>query len=320
MDRSIEADAALPLENSIASLADSGKPLLSSRLADLTDLKQGELRSLDEVWRRIEPKRRRQIVCRLVELAEDNVELNFDSIFKHCLKDEDKQVRGRAIEGLWENEEGSLVEPLISLMEQDGSPKVQAAAATALGRFAMLAEHQKLSADYVFRLGQALLAAVGDRSKHIEVRCRALEAVAPLSLPQVRQAIMATYHSGSSKLKVSAIYAMGKSCDLSWLPVLLKELASARAELRYEVAGACGELGEDEAVPYLIELTHDTDADVQLVAIRALGKIGGGEAKERLQQCLSHQSEVVQQAAAQALDELEVMAGPLFPHGLDRET
>ncbi len=216
-------------------------------------------------------------------------------------------------------EEGSLVEPLIGLMEQDGSEKVQEAAATALGRFAMLAEHQKLSSDYISRLGQALLTAAGDRSKHIEVRCRALEAVAPLSLPQVRQSIMETYWSGSPKLKVSAIYAMGKSCDPSWLPVLLKELASASAELRCEAAETCGELGENEAVPYLIELTDDADTDVQLVAIHALGKIGGSEAKERLEQCLRHASEVVQQAAAQALDELEVTAGPLSPRGLDRE-
>ena len=315
-NRAIEDDI-LPIEQTIAGLADSNQPLLSSRLADLSDLNPEQLRFLDDVWQQIEPKRRRQIMHRLVELAEDNVVLSFDSIFKHHLKDQDEEVRSIAIEGLWENEETSLIEPLINLMEQDSSVKVQQAAAIALGRFAMLAEHQKLPSDYIFRLSQALLTTIGDRSKPIETRRRALEAVAPLSLPQVRRSIKASYQSGNPGLKVSALYAMGKNCDPCWLPILKRELASVDVEARYEAAGACGELGEAEAVAQLIELTDDTDADVQLAAIQALGKIGSNEAKEHLEKCLGHPSEAVHQVAAQALQELEVTTESLSAHNFE---
>jgi len=299
-----------PIKKTIADLGNNDSPLLTSRLVDLSNLNSEELRFLEQVWAAIEPKRRRQIVHRLVELAEDNFELNFDSIFKDCLKDQDAEVRSKAIEGLWESEETSLINPLINLLEQDSSEKVQAAAATALGKFAMLAEHKKLRSSHTSKVCQALLTMIGDKSKPIEVRRRALEAAAPLSLPQVKKAIMEAYQSHNFRLRISSIYAMGKNCDHSWLPILLKELANADAEIRYEAVGACSELGEEEAIPYLIELINEPEVDVQMAAIQALGKIGGSEAKKCLEQCLDNHSEVVQQAAEQALDELEAAEDP----------
>jgi len=306
----MEPTMSLSIEKTIADLADSDKPLLNSRLIELSNLNPEELRFFEQAWAAIEPKRRRQIVYQLVELGEDNFELNFDSLFRNCLKDQDAEVRSKAIEGLWENEEASLINPLVNLLEQDSSEKVQAAAATALGKFAMLAEHKKLRSCHTSKICQVLLTTIGDKSKPIEVRRHALEAAAPLSLPQVRKAIMEAYQSHNPKLRISAIYAMGKNCNYSWLPLLLKELASADAEIRYQAVGACGELGEEEAVPYLIELINDPDIDVQLAAIQALGKIGGSEVKECLEQCLNNPSEVIHQATEQALYELEVGENP----------
>lgn len=300
-----------PIEGIIANLVNSGKSLPSSKLAELSNLNSEELAVLEQVWATIEPKRRRQIVSQLVRLAEDDFELNFDSIFKNCLKDQDAQVRSKAIEGLWENEEPSLINPLINLLEQDSSEKVQAAAATALGKFVMLAEHKKLRSSRVSKACQALLAAISDKSKPIEVKRRALEAAAPINLPRVKRAILEAYQSNNPKLRGSSIYAMGKSCNPAWLPALLKELGSTDAEIRYEAAGACGELGEEEAVPHLTALVNDPNTEVQLAAIQALGKIGGTEAKNCLEECLDDSSEAIQQAAEQALNEIGMGEEPL---------
>jgi len=299
-----------PIEGTIADLGNSSKPLSSSKLAKLSNLNPEELGFLERVWTTIEPKRRRQVVSRLVELAENDFELNFDSIFKNCLGDQDAEVRSKAIEGLWENEEPSLINPLINLLGQDSSEKVQATAATALGKFIMLAEHKKLRSCHVSKVCQALLTAIGDKSKPIVVKRRALEAASPISLPQVERAITESYQSHNAKLRVSSIYAMGKSGNPSWLPILLKELGSADTEMRYEAAGACGELGEEEAAPRLIELANDPDIELQLAVIRALGKIGGTEAKNCLEQCLDDPTEAIQQTAEQALHKLEVGEEP----------
>jgi HEAT repeat protein len=301
----------LPVEETIAELGNCDKPLLNSRLVELSNLNSAQLKLFERAWETIETKRQRQIIYRLVELAEDNFELNFDSIFKGRLSDQDAEVRSKAIEGLWESEEASLIDPLINLLEQDSSEKVQAAAATALGKFAMLAELEKLRPSHKSKLCQALLTVINNKSRPLEVKRRALEAAAPLSLPQMKKAIMEAYRSRNPKLKTSALFAMGKSCDQSWLPMLLKELASPDVEVRYEAAGACGELGEKEATPYLVELVYDPDVDVRLAAIQALGKIGDPEAKGCLERCLNNPSQVIQQAAEQALCELEAGEDPL---------
>jgi HEAT repeat protein len=300
----------LSIEETIADLAKSDKPLSRSGLTELSNLSSEGVEFLSRMWVSIESKRRQQIIYRLVELAEDNYELNFDSIFKNCLKDQDAEVRSKAIEGLWESEEASLINPLINLLKYDSSEKVRVAAAKVLGKFAMLAEDKKLRSCHTSKLEEALLSMIGDKSKPIDVRRRALEAAAPLSLPQVKRAIMQAYQSHNPRLRASAVYAMGKSCNPSWLPILLKELANADTEIRYEAAGACGELGEEEVVPYLIELISDPDINVQLAAIQALGKIGGSEARECLEECRNNPSEVVQEAAEQALEELKAVEAP----------
>ncbi len=307
----MEPPMSLPIEEMIASLSNPDKSLANSSLAQLSSLSSEELKPLDEAWETIEPKRRRQIMYRLVELAEDNFELNFDSIFKSRLKDSDEEVRSAAIEGLWESEETSLIDQLINLLEEDSSEKVQAVAATALGKFALLAELRKLRSSHKSKISKALLTTINNEGKPLEVKRRALEAAAPLSLPQMKQAITEAYNSSNSKLKISALFAMGRSCNRSWLPVLLRELTSTDTEMRYEAAGACGELGEKEAVPYLIELVGDHDVEVQLAAIKALGKIGASEAKGCLEQCLDNPNEIVHQAAKQALYELEGGEEPL---------
>lgn len=313
--RTIEDDI-LPVEQTITNLVNSDQPLLNARLADLSGLNPQQISLLYDVWQDIEPKRQRQIMQRLVELADNDVCLNFDTIFKHRLRDKDEEVRRIAIEGLWENKETCLIEPLINLMEHDSSLRVQKAAAQALGRFAILAEHRKIAADYTPRLSRILLAATADSSKPIELRRRALEAVTPLSLFQVREAITEAYHNGNAALKASAIYAMGKNCDPHWLPILVTELAATDAEARYEAAAACGELGEEVAVPHLIGPTDDDDADVQITSVQALGKIGGSEVREHLEKCLNHPGEAIRQAAAQALHELEVTTEPLSPNDI----
>ena len=300
----------LPIERTIAELSSCDQPLRSSRLVELSNLNSEETEFLERSWAAIETKRRWQIVNRLVELAEDNVELNFDALFICCLKDEDAEVRSKAIEGLGESEETSLITPLINLLEQDSSEKVQAMAAIALGKFALMAELKKLRPCHTSRICQTLLTMIDDGDKPVEVRRRALEAAAPLSLLWVKKAIMEAYQGHSSKLRISAIYAMGRNCDPSWLPMLLKELGNTDPEMRYEAATACGELGEEKAAPHLIALLNDPDIDVKVAAIQALGKIGGTEAKECLELCLDSPSEVIQEAAEQSLQEMEVEEEP----------
>ena len=293
------------IRQAISDLADNEKPLLNAVLADLSNLNPEDLCFFTQKWSTVDVERRQKIINRLVDLAEENFELNFDSILKSCLKDPDAAVRVKAIEGLWEDEETILINIFIRMLNEDVSEEVQAAAAKALGKYAMLAELKKLGPYSSSHVSQALLAILKDKNKPLEVWRRALEAAAPLSLPEVKKAITEAYQSCNPNVVNSAIYAMGKNCDSSWLPTLIKEMSSTSADTRFEAAGACGELGDEETVPFLIKLTRDNDADVQQAAIMSLGKIGGNKAKQYLLKCLNSPDEVVSEAAENALKQIE---------------
>jgi hypothetical protein len=293
------------IQEIILELADEEKTISNGALADVSNLDGDELNFFSQTWAGMAVERRRKIVNRLVELAEDNFELNFDSIFKNGLKDPDAEVRTKSIEGLWENEETSLITPFIRMLNQDNSETVQAAAAKALSKYAMLAELKKLGEYSSDKVRQALLAILVDRTKPAEVWRRTLEAAAPLSLPEVKKAIEEAYQSSDAKTRNSAIYAMGRNCDSAWLPYLIKEMASPDADTRFEAAGACGEICDEEAVPHLIKLTLDKDPEVQQEAILALGKIGGAKAKTYLLKCLNSADENVAEAAQTALRQID---------------
>ena len=139
-----------------------------------------------------------------------------------------------------------------------------------------------------------------------------MEAVAPLSLPRMKQVILDAYQSDSPRMSTSALYAMGMNCDPEWLPTLIKELKSPEPERRFEAAGALGELEEEAAVPHLAGLVHDLDAQVQLSAIQALGRIGGGEAKEALRACMDNPDERIRRWVGEVIEEMELEEGPLW--------
>ena len=294
----------------LAELSDESKPLVSSKLANLSATSQEELALFLEAWAEIGFERRRQIASQLAELAEEDPKLNFDDIFHACLRDPDEIVRVRAIEGLWEYENHSLIDTFINMLREDRQESVRAAAALALGRFALLAELGKLRPDDGAKVEKALAAVIDDQEEQLGVRRRAVEAIATFSLPEVTEIIQEAYQSDDDEMRVSAIYAMGRNSDPAWLPTLVKELSNPDTEMRFEAAGACGELGEEEAVPHLLRLIYDLDAQVQLSAIAALGKIGGNEAGAALRECMNHTAEHIRRAAEDALEELGFSKDP----------
>lgn len=301
---------AINWRKSLGELAEEARSISASRVAALSDLSHSDAVLFCQIWRDIKVERRRHIVSRMVELAEDNVEISFDSVFRILLEDPDGVVREKAIEGLAESDEPYLIEPLLRALRQDTEVRVRAAAAVALGRFVLLAELKKLRSSYGERLLTALLEAVDQGDQPLEVRRRVVEAIAPFSHPRVTEVIQEAYGSPQRAMRASALYAMGRNCDRRWLPVLLKELSGPEADLRYEAVTACGELGEDDAVPYLARLARDPDTQVQEAAVNALGKIGTSEAKRVLRESMRGDDQRLRDAVLEALKAAEVADDP----------
>lgn len=292
-------------------LADASVRLQVASLPRLSQLSPEGLRQFAEGWPRIDVRRRRRILQELLDLAEDNVELNFDAVFTCGLADDDADVRLESVRGLWEHEGPDIIDPLLNMLEHDDDAGVRAEAALALGRFVGLAVDGKLRDRHFKRIEEALRRTIENTSEVQEVRARALEAAGAHDAPWVRQAISEAYESGTFRFKVSAVHAMGRSCEQRWLPLLFKELSSDEPELRYEAALACGSLADESAIPHLIRLVVDPDQEVKEAAIHSLGEIGGRQAREALLALLDSESEAVRDAATEALAQLDYEEDPL---------
>lgn len=292
------------LEEVLTNIFDATQPLVRGKLVHLSNLPSKELNLFKKAWAGASSQRRYEVLSQLVQLSEDNLGLNFDGIFGFCLYEPDEKIRLEALSGLEGTEDPTFTPPLIHLLKEDTIEEVRAAAAVVLGNFALLAETGELSVRHRDNVYSALSDFLKSERGTVEVKRRALEAIAPFNLPEVAEFINETYYSNNVKFKASALYAMGRNCNPDWLPILIKELENSEAEIRYEAATACGELEAEEAVPHLIDLLEDEDARVQDTVIRALGKIGGAEAKETLQQLLHHPEDRFRQAAEAALEEL----------------
>jgi HEAT repeat protein len=250
----------------------------------------------------------------LVQLAEESFQVNFDAIFRRCLGSHDGEIRVAAIEGLWENEDVSLTGPLVSMLRSDPSAPVRAAAATALGRFVLAGELEQLDPPIQARLTAELLTAIHLKGEGLEVRRRALESVAYTCTPEVLEALETAYYHEDEQMRLSAMAGMGRSCDRRWTKIVLEELESDSAAMRYEAALASGNLALREAVPTLTRLLDDADPQVRDAVIWSLGQVGGDQAKQALLVALEDADEYTAAALEDALAEQALSDGDLdFP-------
>lgn len=277
----------------------------------LSDLEREDAARVHQIWGTLDVELRRQLVTRLVELAEADFKVDFGAVFRLGLADGDAEVRAASIEGLWEDEDVRLVPLLAVRLIEDEAIIVRAAAATSLGRFILLGELKKIRPDPLTTAYEALLVSYQNPREHVEVRRRALESLAYADNETVAGLIGEAYAVPDEKLHVSAVFAMGRSADPRWAPQVQQELFSPDPELRYEAARACGELQIPEAVDDLEELIKDADQEVQEAALWALGQIGGDKARAILEYYCLSEDEATRCAAEAALDELEFLHGDL---------
>ena len=301
----------MTLEQIVADLSDADAQIRHTDLAQLSGLSRVEVMDVISAWGDVGPERRRELLERMIELAGDNIELDYTALFRACLRDRDAGVRASAARGLWDSDDRVVIRPLVELLGKDPSAEARAAAATTLGKFAEMAEEGKLIRRDGQRISDALMAVIENPEEEDETRRRAIEAIAPISSERVYETILRSYNDDDPRMKQSAIYAMGRSSDARWLPTVLRETGHGDAAIRYEAAIACGYLGDDETVPRLVNMLNDEDSQVQLAAARSLGNIGGDLAKRALTQAAIRGDHAMEEAAEQALASIEFEEDPL---------
>ena len=297
--------------------------LASAALNALSGATRKNLAAFARTWVVLPAERRRSVTKLMVELAEANVELDFNLLYRYLLDDEDPEVRASAIEGLWEDEDAALVKPFVGFLRSDPDARVRAAAADSLGRFMLLAEYGRLpESPHANLIYEALLATIRGTAEELNVRRHAVEAVAYSNRDQVRDVIAAAYADEDPQMRASAVAAMGRSADPYWRKIAVDELESLDPRMRFEAVRALGELEYRAAVPQLIDLLEDPDREVQMAVITALGQIGGNAAEQALANAAESDDEVLHELADEALQELRFSGDPnllLFDLDVDEE-
>lgn len=263
------------------------------------------------------------LLSRIVE-GEDYL-TDYLPVLKEFLDDEDAEVRRLAISGLWDYPDPAMIDPLLEKAASDPSPKVRCQAIIALGRYIYEGEMADYDFDWgaleeIMREGELpeedflrvkdfLLAVYRDEGKSLDERRFAVEALGFLGDPEVCAIIEEAYAHPDLKMKVSAIFAMGRSADLRWKSTILRELTHPDPEMRYEAARASGALEIEEAIPQLRNLVYDSDREIQEVAIWALGQIGGAEARRILEERYEEADDFLCEVIEDALGELALRSG-----------
>lgn len=282
------------------------------QLAAFSDLSREQMRQVKAAWPGIDPAVRRRLIAAAVELAEENVQYQFNRLCRFALGDPDPEIRQLAVAGLWEDETRSLLAEMLGIARNDESPDVRAAAVALVGDSVDRLRDEDPESDLLGSIEALVLEYAEDEKLPALIRRRAIEAVGALEqTEQTRGVIAEAFRHGDQTLEAGALVAMGRSLESHWRGLVRSVLRGEDPELRFESARALGAIGTADDVPDLSALTLDDDPDVRGAAIAALGEIGGPGAVRVLRNLAEQAPDSDQEAIADALESALLASDPL---------
>ena len=274
-------------------------------LQEFSDIGPTELRSLLDVWPRVELKRKLTLLGELDALAETDTLVSFDDFASSLLTDPEPQVRTRAIRLLDESEDVKLVPSFLDMLHNDPELNVRAEAARALNLFVDLGELEEIPEQIYHQVEDALLTSITGEDD-ARVRRAALESLGYSSREEVSTLIQSSFQREDPHWQVSALTAMGRSADERWTDEVTRSLVSENDNIRRAAVQAAGELSLRSTRPLLLRmLSEEDDSIVMSAVIWSLSQIGGEDVRTYLENLLD-QAEDEEQIAflEEALDNL----------------
>lgn len=225
-------------------------------------------------------------------------------LYSVLMDDPSGEVRKLAISAVWDAPELRYISPLMDKVEQDPDEEVRARAASVLGIYVhngVVA--MDLPETELLCIRRFLLETIRDENVSMQVRRMALEAVSFDTDEDVAELIEWAYGHADKEVRMSAVFAMGRSSSERWIDFIVNELDSEDRDLKMEAIGAAGDAFVEEATPKLRGLAMSSDRDVRLQAIWALARTRGPGALEVIELCATETDREVRQAATDAIEE-----------------
>lgn len=273
----------------------------------LSDLSEAQVnQQLLPVWETLSNDQRATIMERLAEASEADFVLDFSAVAHVGYRDEYQAVRRAAVQAGWTDESVENLRALMELVRTDPTAEVRAQAMLQLGEFIYSGEVGDLNPEDTFSAEELALDVLDNPDEVVDVQRRALEAIAHTSRDGISARIEQAYQHEDQNMRISAVAAMGNSCDAQWGSTILAEMDSDISEMRFESVRAAGALGLRESLERLIDFGHDADRQIQEAAIWSIGEIGGDEAIQALHNLEAEYGD--DDELAEAIDEALSMA------------
>ncbi len=258
--------------------------------------------------------------------SEERFFSNYSDKLNFFAKDTNPEVRAKAISCMWDFPSKDRIDLLFEALRTETDPEIRVKVISGLGRYVFeleddelfgddemfdkfASEEDRIPRDDLIRVKQYLVETFKDESRSIDERRHALEGLGFSSDESVQHMIEEAYSSGDKSMRVSAIFAMGRSGLLIWHKTLVKELDNPDPEIQLEAIRACGSAGVEKAGKRLLQLTHSRDKDIFLASVWALGETGWKDGFDRLDELSSSKDEEVSETAKAALEEWFVTNG-----------
>jgi HEAT repeat protein len=289
------------IERQLQEALATGDDVPESLLERLSGLQPDALRDFHDIWERLDPDQRAELLDRLGALGDSNLALDFQPIYVEALSDRDAEVRARALELAAEEPNPALLETYLRAAIADPDDDVRLSAVEALGQFALAAQADAWPADTHSQIETALLGLNRLPNVDSAMRRAALLSVSYLTTDTVEAEIR---RAADSTLRDAAIEAMGRNCQPLWIPALGEALEDEDPAIREVAATAAAELEDQATVPLLLPRLADEDDAVRLATVAALGIIGGDDAKTALTELLTSDNREMRDAARDAMETL----------------
>lgn len=273
---------------------------------EFSDIGTLELKTLLDIWPRVNPSRKLTLLEELDTLADSDTLVSFDDLARTLLTDPDSQVRMRAIRLLRESEDTKLIPSYLDMLTTEADTGVRVEVARVLNLFVALGELEEIPETLYRQIEDALLASAAGEDD-VRVRRAALESVGYSSRLEVSTLIESFFNREEPGWQISALIAMGRSADERWDEDITRALVSVNDGVRKAAVQAAGELPLKSARSLLLTmLGEEEEGEVVSAIIWSLSQIGGEDVRTYLESLLDQLEEEDEQIAflEEALDNL----------------
>lgn len=277
----------VPFQQVLDALLNMNEPFPAQFLHRFSDISPADLQALEQIWSKVETRRRGALMEDLESVHEADTLLSYDDVAIFALKDPDPRVRIHAIRLLWESEKSRLAPMFGNMLETDENEQVRAAAASALGKFIYLGELEKIDSHLLHQVEERLLKAARSNQDDL-IRRRAIESLGYSSRSEAKDLINEAYEKEDPDWLASALFAMGRSADTTWNADVLDMFDHPEIIVQIEAVRAAGSLALVAAREPLIEMLEEgiEDDELRQAAVWSLSEIGGDDVQDTLEALL----------------------------------